>query len=232
MSNLSAYQIKYLKYFLEQKYVGYYDVQIELIDHLASAIEELIEEDPELNFELALDIVYKRFGVGGFAKIVKEKEKALGKFWRKQIWKTFLEFLRPPLLFIGLGLFTVIYTLQEVGNFVFLTGHSFLSLLTFLLAVSFCYKMYVREDDFERYLFLKSYYNNVGLILVILAYYVPTLVLDYSTFSFYEKFLPYMQVFSAAYLTLNAILIYILIFKIPRELLSKMKKQDLKYASH
>lgn len=40
--------------FCRRHYVYHYDVQIELVDHLASAIEEQWEQNPELSFDEGL----------------------------------------------------------------------------------------------------------------------------------------------------------------------------------
>ena len=53
---LSAEQIERLYQFTRQHYVEYYDLQTELVDHLANAIEEQWQQNPKLSFEEALQI--------------------------------------------------------------------------------------------------------------------------------------------------------------------------------
>ena len=59
MKNLSAEQIERLYVFTRQHYVEYYDVQTELVDHLASAIEKHWQEDPDQDFETLLQKEFK-----------------------------------------------------------------------------------------------------------------------------------------------------------------------------
>jgi hypothetical protein len=71
---LTAGQIQQLFAFCASKQVQYYDVQVELVDHLANAIELRMQEDPGLSFEKALELTYQDFGIFGFSKIVSAKE--------------------------------------------------------------------------------------------------------------------------------------------------------------
>jgi len=58
---LTAEQIAILFNLTERNGVTYYDVQIEIVDHYASAIEKMWEVEPELNFYRAQERVYKEF---------------------------------------------------------------------------------------------------------------------------------------------------------------------------
>lgn len=90
---LSREQIQYLYDFVTSKYVRYEDVKHEIVDHLACAIEDRMSENPELTFERALQLVYRKFPITGFAQWILEKEKALQIYWRKKLGKAFLRWL-------------------------------------------------------------------------------------------------------------------------------------------
>ena len=60
---LSPEQIERLYQFTRQHYVEYYDLQTELVDHLANAIEEQWTANPKLSFEQALQVEFKKFGI-------------------------------------------------------------------------------------------------------------------------------------------------------------------------
>ncbi len=74
---LSKDQIDQLFAFTKRKMVHWYDLQVELVDHLAERIEEEMNADPKLSFDAALAKVYAGFGIFGFAKIVQERSKSL-----------------------------------------------------------------------------------------------------------------------------------------------------------
>lgn len=62
---LSKLQIEQLFNFTRQHYVEYYDLQTELVDHLANAIETECEQNPKLTFDEVLHKEFKKFGVLG-----------------------------------------------------------------------------------------------------------------------------------------------------------------------
>lgn len=76
---LTTQQIDHLYLFTRQHYVEWYDLQSELVDHLANAIETQWQENPKLSFDEALNIEFKKFGVFGFMGVVEEKQKFFGK---------------------------------------------------------------------------------------------------------------------------------------------------------
>lgn len=108
---LTQEQIDYLFDFTYRKRVRYYDVQVEIVDHLASAIEQKWREKPDLSFEQALDQVYDSFGIFGFAKVVEARETAVQKQGVREIGRFFKSLLHPSKLWIPLGLFFGLYQL-------------------------------------------------------------------------------------------------------------------------
>ncbi len=109
--NISAEQIQYIHDFVKRKYVDYYDVQIELVDHIATAIEEKIALNPKLDFYTALQQIYEGFGRFGFMKFVEEKEKQVQrrflKMYRREMW----QFFTVPKVVFTLAVFFLSYQL-------------------------------------------------------------------------------------------------------------------------
>ncbi|MFT3909875.1 MAG: hypothetical protein QM737_10650 [Ferruginibacter sp.] len=100
---LTEAQIQELFLFTEKKYVKYYDLQVELVDHLAMLIEEEMSINNKLSFEQALEKVYTGFGIFGFAKVVQEKEEQFVRMGRRHMWKEFKNFFRwPEITFVAL----------------------------------------------------------------------------------------------------------------------------------
>jgi len=99
---LTSEQIEKLYAFTRQHYVIYYDLQTELVDHLANAIEQQWQENPKISFEDALQNEFKKFGVFGFMEVVEKRQSALNKKYNKMVWlelKTFLAFQKLLLRF-------------------------------------------------------------------------------------------------------------------------------------
>lgn len=90
---LNEEQIDVLFKFTRKKWVHWYDLQVELVDHLASRIEEEMTADIKLSFQQALDRVYAGFGIFGFSKFVQSAEKLVRKknslIWRKALIEQF-----------------------------------------------------------------------------------------------------------------------------------------------
>ncbi|WP_207495632.1 hypothetical protein [Aridibaculum aurantiacum] len=112
---LTDQQIEHLFAFTKKKLVHYYDLQVELVDHLASSIEDEMAADPKLAFEHALQKVYNRFGIFGFAKVVQERENALCKNNRR-IWLAAVKqfFTVPKIAFTACVFFACVF----LGQFI------------------------------------------------------------------------------------------------------------------
>ncbi|WP_146185045.1 hypothetical protein [Flavobacterium pallidum] len=93
---LNDQQIQHLYDFTKQHYVEYYDVQSELVDHLANAIEAVMAENPTLTFDHALQAEFRKFGIFGFMDVIESRQAALTKKYHKMVWKHFVTFFKLP----------------------------------------------------------------------------------------------------------------------------------------
>ena len=109
---LTEIQITNLYQFTRQHFVYHYDVQTELVDHLANDIEGIWEENLKISFEEARDKSFKKFGIFGFMDVIEAKQKQMN----KRYWKILLRFVKewftlPKLittLLIFLGVFCIV----------------------------------------------------------------------------------------------------------------------------
>ena len=108
---LSQPQILELYTFVQKHYVDWYDVQTELVDHLANGIELQWQENPKLNFHEALQKEFKKFGIMGFSDVVEQKHKALDRRYRKLMWQEFKNYLRLPKIILTLFFIWLLYML-------------------------------------------------------------------------------------------------------------------------
>ncbi len=115
--NLSPEQIQQLYKFTKAHFVEHYDLQTELVDHLANGIEEQIKLHPKLTFQEALNIEFKKFGVFGFHDVIRDKTKAMEKRYWKILWSFYKEYFKPPkvlmLIVATLVVFTAMIFLPE-----------------------------------------------------------------------------------------------------------------------
>lgn len=106
---LTNEEIDFLFTFVEQRDVKYYDVQMELVDHFASAIEKQWENNPELTFDEALRLEYKQFNKYDFNRIIDEKESALKKKYVRLQRKYVLEYFKLPKVLMTIVLTFALY---------------------------------------------------------------------------------------------------------------------------
>lgn len=114
---LNQKQIKYLFKFVEEKGVKYYDVQHEIVDHLASSIETEMIENKNTSFEQALYRVYSKFPITGFAQYTVDLEKSLWSFWIKKIVSTiFIGYGLPVIGLLAALTFSFYYLINSIGE--------------------------------------------------------------------------------------------------------------------
>lgn len=138
---LSAVQIEKLYAFTRQHYVEYYDLQTELVDHLANAIEAQWEANPKLTFEEALQMEFKKFGVFGFMDVVDKRRGALNTKYNKLVLQHLKTFFSIPKIigtFTAIGIvFWILAALQrdvDQGNNV-LQASFFALILSFIICL-------------------------------------------------------------------------------------------------
>lgn len=104
---LTQQHIEHLYLFTRQHYVFHFDLQTELVDHMANAIETTWKTSPGITFEEARDKSFKTFGVFGFMDVVEKRQKAMSKRYMKLLWSfaknwfSFLEVLKTVVIFIS-----------------------------------------------------------------------------------------------------------------------------------
>ena len=119
---LSKEQIDEIFAFTSKKYIKYYDVQVELVDHIANKIEDMQKADPDLSFDRALYKVYKSFGVYGFTKVQSQKTYELLSYWSKRMRYHFYQYFKPPQILLTIGLSVVLFFLLQSLCDLFLDG--------------------------------------------------------------------------------------------------------------
>lgn len=108
-------QIARLYEFTREHYVEHYDLQTELVDHLANAIEERWEATPQMPFEEGIKSEFKKFGIFGFMDVVEKRQKALRKKYRKFIYKQVIAFFELPKILLTSAFTFLLYFMIQSG---------------------------------------------------------------------------------------------------------------------
>ena len=222
---LSEKQIQQLYKFTRQHYVEYYDVQTELVDHLANDIEHIWQEQPKLSFEDAKTISFKKFGVFGFMDVLEARSKALNiKYW-KLVWKIFKQFFNAPHIIISISIFLIL-----------LVGFQFIPSKTLFISISIGgviilgFKLYFlnkekkkRFKETNKKWLLEEFVFNLGGAVAFL-----NLFLQMANFS-PETTSNTLILIASFILTIFILLIYITTFILPSQIEEILEKQYPEY---
>ncbi len=110
---LSAEQIAQIKSWISKRGFTHSDVQYEIIDHVASAIEDKMEIKPELGLEEAFSEVHKSFGVFGFQSFEESIANRLNKELLSSYWSACKEILLSTKIFIPVLIFIIINLIAQ-----------------------------------------------------------------------------------------------------------------------
>lgn len=165
--------------------VHYYDLQIELVDHLAEAIENYWEQDPNRPFQQALNQSYKQFGIFSFSRIKDQKEKALRKKYNRLSWMFVASFFKLPRIILTIVLSLFVFTLfQFVKNDGIIIGIYCFLFLPFGLFYYFYYfpkKLQLKIVSGKSFLINKHLKNINSQI-------ISAILLSFQSFTMYNLF--------------------------------------------
>jgi hypothetical protein len=117
MGIISKRQIIQIDAFVRKHGIKYYDVRSEIIDHLASDIERMTIEQPELNYEQARYRALLNLPETEFRNIQKEKELYLKSYWKSTITNELLEYFQLPKILMTIAFFLVIFFISALYSF-------------------------------------------------------------------------------------------------------------------
>ncbi|MDM1043743.1 hypothetical protein HX004_00200 [Myroides sp. 1354] len=109
MRKVTLEEIEQLHLFVRKHYVEFYDVEMELVDHLANDIEIQWQEDQQLSFDVALNRAFKKFGIFGFSDVVEQKVNELSTSYYKKSFRLLLHCFTIPKIVVSTALFLVLY---------------------------------------------------------------------------------------------------------------------------
>ena len=219
---LTSEQIQSLYDFTAAHFVEWYDLQTELVDHLANGIEEKWQDDPKLSFHEALNFEFKKFGVFGFEDVICSQKKALTKVYNKLVWKFVKNsFSMPTAIF----LFSIIFLLirlfadDKYGQHYFF-GFTGLVILFFII-LHFKIKHIKKERKKlhnKKYLLEDIIYKG-GDYTVLVAGVVPQFILRINNI---ENL--YLQLLISLLVTITVMFFYIILYIMPAKVDNYLSK--------
>lgn len=221
---LSTQQIDQLYAFTRQHFVEWYDLQSELVDHLANAIEQEWKQNPNSTFEEILNKEFHKFGVFGFMGVVEERQKILNKKYSWLIWSYYREFFGLPKIILTVALFYGIHTINQliVNQYVFPT----LVFLFLFISIVFTLKKrnYFKKKAREtgvKWLFEDIMLNRIYLLIFIF----PSIVINLCIL-FQNNFEPsdWSLVIGETAFVLVGLLVFIQLMIVPKRVAEDLAK--------
>ena len=208
-------QIDELYQFTRKHFVYHYDVQTELVDHLANDIEAIWVENPKLSFEQARDQSFKKFGIFGFMDVIEAKQKQLGKKYNKILFRFMKEWFSIPKIMITLLIFGFFYSLLnfQVNEIIFLIILFCLAIVDVILAHKLVKKANQRFKQNQKKFLLEEMIFRTGSFntIIIFSNFFQLSNFTHNLTSDFGKFL------FAFFITLAIIFSYVTLIIIPQK---------------
>ena len=106
---LTTEQIEYVASYIKSFDIKWYELQVELTDHMLNSMEEIWEKDPELTFHQVKYRAEQGFRRNYFSEVQKERKMILQKEYNRQMRKMAADFLKFPKIIGSILLGILIY---------------------------------------------------------------------------------------------------------------------------
>ncbi|MGV3763639.1 hypothetical protein [Parapedobacter sp.] len=108
---LTPQQLDYIRSFISKRGFTALDLQMEIIDHVACRVEDMLAADPTVGFEEAVARTHREFGVFGFATLEEAMMKSLTRKYRNQFALELKQWFSFPTVFLVGGFAFLLYQL-------------------------------------------------------------------------------------------------------------------------
>ncbi|WP_339701369.1 hypothetical protein [uncultured Roseivirga sp.] len=109
---LTQEQIAAIRSFINKRGFSTIEVEMEALDHMASKIEALLEENPDMNFDLAITKAHASFGIYGLSTLAESIEGSLLQRFKRQFFKELLSYFNSTKIFTPMALTALGYFLM------------------------------------------------------------------------------------------------------------------------
>lgn len=208
-------QTERLYRFTREHFVEHYDLQTELVDHLAQGIEKQWQEHPTLDFEKALQNEFKKFGIFGFSDVVSERQAAMSKRYNSFIWRHFKEYFRLPKIILTISSVLVLFVIFiQVTNYRELVFFAIWILYAFVYFLG--YRKSLKKHKSEKKWMMAEMIHQYGSSMSIIPAYlqIPYYLSIYEPELIYNN---YIMAIYCALMVLCFIMNHIMIYVIPQK---------------
>ena len=161
---LTTEQIEYVSYYVKSFDIKYYELQVELTDHMVTSMEEFWEQNPELSFEQVKENTFKKFTKPELKAIEKKRKQILVEEYNKQQRKMVGTYLKFPKIMSCILLVIISFKV----SFYFANPSKYLVALflsSYILAIPMLYYFHKnRKINGKRFLAIETLHPYLTLI--------------------------------------------------------------------
>lgn len=221
---ISETELAVLFDFMRRKRVRYYDLQVELVDHFASAIEDLWAQNPDLSLEKAIHQVYSQFPVTGFSSLIDTRAQAIQREAWRWVFGAWLDYFRWPKLLLSICIILVLRLVFYLPVDIPILFTGFFALV--LIGGSWMIYQSQRGAGTGEPRFLKlqatygvitNFINAINLLFYLVI------------FSQLEAFPDWAAWVAAVFFTYAGFLLYILLFQLPKRTKEELHRHFPQY---
>jgi len=219
---LSQEEIDELFLFCYKLKIKEYEVQFEIVDHLASSIEKQLASRPEMLFKEAMIKACKSFGINEFHEFVKSKHQTFRKQFNLLFWKFLGTFFRLPRIILTISITIALYTSLHFFDHrkaILLIAAIVLVIfyIAFLIIDYFTDHFRINLKNTERLFLIINYFNQIkllatrggSLLYVLLAFFFKPFIASQGVF---------LDMLGSISIVLLFIFYYTLMFYMPQKL--------------
>ncbi len=222
---LTSQHISQLYKFTRAHYVEWYDLQTELVDHLANDIEQIWEKEPSLSFDQAKNKAFKKFGVFGFYDVIAEKSNALNSSYWKMVWKICKDYFKLPKIIIVLLLATIVFTLLNFLESKYIFVLVTITIISIIPIAYTFYNSYKLKKRFKKTKVKWMFEENLKILggFFFISIQIPNLLVNLFKFESMDNNFTTLYITSLA-IVLFSVFTYIIVKIIPLKMKIQMAK--------
>ncbi|MEO6521512.1 MAG: hypothetical protein ABIN91_07540 [Mucilaginibacter sp.] len=221
---LTADQITEIKAFISKRGFTYPDVQLEIIDHVASRVEELMSNDHTLTLHQAISITHGEFGIMGFSVFEDSMISSLQKRFFKlfiSIFSSYFHWKYLPAIAASVYLIDRFYV--AINNPGYFVAGVFMALLITLVATGITYE--VKYKKYNKMLTMRM--GNSYVVICAVIYNLWNITLN--QFKLYQKLSVSTAGLIFGVLIVLIILLFLVVDKLRKITISNCIELDEKY---
>ena len=224
--SLTVNQIDQIKAFINKRGFNTIEVEMEALDHMASKIESLLEEKPDMNFDLAITKAHADLGIFGFATF----EEAINSGYTASLRKTRNSELKSYLFgskaLITLAIITIAFSIEKVIPTPNLEKTAAISLYSYgfiLLLISLFSNIKVYRKWRKKSLVIRNISMTAGGGSYLIGQLIKTMI-EFELIN--QSAIPLVFIVTFSTMTVNALISFTII----RDAIISSKEKYLKYA--